>query len=159
MTLTEAVKDKARTLGFDPRGIAEARPLPRDGARLSAWLAKDKHAGMPGWRGTPTRAPTRARCCRLQERDRAGRQLLAGRQGHVPEGRAKVALYARGRDYHRVLGEAARTLAAWLAEQSGGPGPGLRGHHARAGRAWAERAGLGGSGKNATCSPARTARG
>ena len=46
MTLTERVKDKAKALGFDLAGIAEASPPARDGARLAAWLAADKHASM-----------------------------------------------------------------------------------------------------------------
>ncbi len=63
--------------------------------------------------------------------------------------KARIARYARARDYHRVLGAKAREVASWLESSSGAParafvdtGPILE-------RAWAERAGLGWIGKNA----------
>jgi epoxyqueuosine reductase len=63
--------------------------------------------------------------------------------------RARVALYARGRDYHRVLGSRLRDLARWLDAFAGctsrayvDTGPVLE-------RAWAQRAGVGWIGKNA----------
>ena len=62
---------------------------------------------------------------------------------------ARVALYALGRDYHKLLGKKLRRLAVWLEEASGeeaksfvDTGPVLE-------RAWAERGGLGWIGKNA----------
>jgi epoxyqueuosine reductase len=62
---------------------------------------------------------------------------------------ARVARYAQGRDYHRVMGQKLKALAAWLTEASGAAartfvdtGPVLE-------RAWAERAGMGWIGKNA----------
>jgi epoxyqueuosine reductase len=70
-------------------------------------------------------------------------------QASTPDGRARVALYARGRDYHKVIGRKVKRLAAWIDERSGATsvtfvdtGPVLE-------RAWAERAGLGWIGKNA----------
>jgi epoxyqueuosine reductase len=66
----------------------------------------------------------------------------------VPDGRARVALYARGRDYHKTIGKKLRRLETWLEAASGSAvlsfvdtGPVLE-------RAWAERAGLGWIGKN-----------
>jgi epoxyqueuosine reductase len=64
-------------------------------------------------------------------------------------GRAQVALYAQGRDYHKVLGRRLGDVAAWIEDRTGQParafvdtGPVLE-------RAWAERAGIGWIGKNA----------
>jgi epoxyqueuosine reductase len=72
----------------------------------------------------------------------------AGRSAPDPR-RARVALYARGRDYHKVLGRGLARLAAWIEDRTGSAtaafvdtGPVLE-------RAWAERAGLGWIGKNA----------
>ena len=121
MTLTARVKERATELGFDLVGVAEAGPLPRDGARLAAWLAEDRHAGM-------------AYMAQHSEKRADPRMLLPGcksvialaasywpgeEEAQIPDGRAKVALYARGRDYHKVLGDAARALATWLTEESG----------------------------------------
>ncbi len=151
MTLAHRVKERARELGFDLVGIAAAGPRPRDGARLQAWLAEDKHAGM-AW------------MAHHREKRMDPRKLLPGcksvialaasywpgeEEARIPDGRARVALYARGRDYHKVLGDAARALAAWITEETG--------LHARAGvdtlpileRSWAEVAGIGWIGKNA----------
>jgi epoxyqueuosine reductase len=70
-------------------------------------------------------------------------------RARTPEARARVALYARGRDYHRVLREKLERIAAWLTEATGqatrafvDTGPVLE-------RGWAERAGIGWIGKNA----------
>jgi epoxyqueuosine reductase len=151
VTLTERVKERAHALGFDLVGIAEARELPRDGARLAAWLAEDRHAGM-AWMALHSgkRADPRA----LLPGCRSVLALAAGywpgeEAAEIPEGRAKVALYARGRDYHRVLGAAARALAAWIAEETGHPARACVDTLPVLERAWAEASGLGWIGKNA----------
>jgi epoxyqueuosine reductase len=149
--LTRALKARAAGLGFDAVGIARAERLDRDVEALGAWLAGDRHASMawmergPETRGDPSLVLPGCR------------SVVALAMNYGPEpaappirtGRARVALYARGRDYHRVLGEKLRELAGWLEEEGGAPartfvdtGPVLE-------RAWAERAGVGWIGKNA----------
>jgi epoxyqueuosine reductase len=61
----------------------------------------------------------------------------------------RVARYARGRDYHKVLGRKLRGLAAWLEEASGCPSRAFVDTAPVLERAWAQRAGLGWIGKNA----------
>lgn len=149
--LTRALKRRAREAGFDSVGVAAAEALDRDGAALAAWLRAGREASM-AW------------MARNPEKRSDPRRLLPGcrsvivlamnywpgdAQASTPEGRARVALYARGRDYHKVMGDKLRQLAAWLAERSSLParsfvdtGPVLE-------RGWAERAGIGWIGKNA----------
>jgi epoxyqueuosine reductase len=143
-----AVKRLAAELGFDACGIAVAGPVdPED--RLGAWLRRGFHADM-AW----------------MERTQALRQdisrWLPGARSVVvvalnyyqpaaePGPRAgKVARYARGRDYHRVLLKPLRRLAAFVDTLEPGAaskacidsGPVLE-------RAWAARAGVGWIGKN-----------
>ena len=149
--LTAAVKDRAVSLGFDAVGIAGATRPERDAAALSAWLAGRKQAGM-AWMAR--RQDVRSDPAQLLPGCRfivaVAMSYFPGRDdAGVPPGRARVALYARGRDYHKVLARRLRDLSAWLEAVSTVParafvdtGPVLE-------RTWAERAGIGWIGKNA----------
>lgn len=147
--LAREVKGRARAVGFDAVGIASAAALDRDAQALAAWLRQGRHAGM-AWmaRDPDRRADPRALLpgCR---------SVIALAMNYGPAesrsapGRARVALYARGRDYHRILGRRLRELSAWIEDATGraartfvDTGPVLE-------RAWAERAGVGWIGKNA----------
>lgn len=145
----------ARSLGFDLAGVAPAAPSERT-ERLAGWLARG-YAGEMAWmarraaeRIDPRRAMPEARsivCVALVYGD-AGEMPDAPR----PPGTARVARYARGDDYHDVLGARLRALAAALGPLAGRPvrartyvdtGPVME-------RAHAAQAGLGWIGKN-TC--------
>lgn len=150
-SLTRELKDRAREEGFDAVGVAAAEVLDRDGAALAAWLGHDRHATMAWMARNPDR---RADPLKLLPGCKSVVALAMNywpgeRAAATPPRRAGVALYGRGRDYHRVLGAKLKSVAAWLQEASGRPartfvdtGPILE-------KAWAERAGLGWIGKNA----------
>ena len=146
--LTAALQEKALALGFDKVAIAGAAPPERDRAALAAWLAEDRHATM-AW------------MARASDKRSSPETLLPGCRyvvsvamnyataGEPPARKARVARYAQGRDYHRVMGEKLKDLAAWLVETTGADartfvdtGPVLE-------RAFAESSGLGWIGKNA----------
>lgn len=147
VSLTEAVKARARELGFLACGITHPGPTAH-ADHLDAWLAK-------GYAGT----------MRYLHRQAARRK---DPRGIVPQARAvvvvldnyytadgvdesaapRIARYARGRDYHRATGERLSQLAEFL-----------RARGARLGRTFvdagpvperelAQRAGLGWIGKN-----------
>jgi epoxyqueuosine reductase len=150
-SLTGRLKERARAEGFDAIGVARAGPLDRDAAALSAWLAGNKEAGMawmardPEKRSDPTTLLPGCRSVIVV----AMNYWPGDDEARPLPGRGQVALYARGRDYHRVLGGKLKTLAAWLDAESGAAsrsfvdtGPVLE-------RAWAEQAGIGWIGKNA----------
>jgi epoxyqueuosine reductase len=149
--LTRALEAKALALGFDKVAIAGAAPLERDRAALAAWLSGDSHATM-AWmaRDPDKRAHPDALLPGCRSVVALAMNYWPG--GAAAEGRpgtARVARYAQGRDYHRVMGTKLKELAAWLAAESGAAsrafvdtGPVLE-------RAWAERSGLGWIGKNA----------
>jgi len=151
LELTRAVKAQARALGFHKVAIAAAAPLERDRAALAAWLAGDRHATMawmardPDKRSDPEALLPGCKSVIALAINYWPGVSAARRRG----GGARVALYAQGRDYHKVLGRKLKDLAAWLTAESAAPsrtfvdtGPVLE-------RAWAERAGLGWIGKNA----------
>ena len=149
--LTRALKAKAAELGFDKVAIAKAEPLERDRAALVAWLRGDRHATM-AWmaRDPEKRADPEAMLPGCRSVIALAMNYGPGLSGAAPNpDAARVARYAHGRDYHKVLGGQLKELAAWLTEESGeasrtfvDTGPVLE-------RAWAERAGLGWIGKNA----------
>ncbi|MBX7194416.1 MAG: tRNA epoxyqueuosine(34) reductase QueG [Sandaracinaceae bacterium] len=149
--LREELEAQARGHGFDRVGFARVAPLDREAAALRRWLAEGHHASMT-WmeRGVEVRvAPDHDE---LLPHARTVMVLAASvlRPGEEPVGPSPgvVARYARGRDYHNVLGTRAKKLAAFLRKQ---------GHPSRATidtmplleRAWAQRAGVGFVGKNA----------
>lgn len=149
--LTGALKDRALRLGFAKAGVAAVQPLQREAAALRRWLAGGRHGQMaymertadvrldPTHEGMLPQARFVVALATPYARDTAAVGPAPGR----------VARYARGRDYHNVLGKRVRKLAAWLRDE---------GWRARGSvdtlpvleRAWAQRAGIGFIGKN-TC--------
>jgi epoxyqueuosine reductase len=149
----EAIKDRAKELGFDLCGIAPATALP-ELTRMREWLDKG-YAGEMLYlhKSADTRADIRkflpsARSVvvtgTVYYTDAGGRG--AGLQpGHI-------ARYAWGDDYHLVLAERLEQLVAWLREAHGEPFESnifVDKHHVQE-RVFARYAGLGWIGKN-TC--------
>ena len=170
-----AVKSAAADLGFDACGIAAAGHVDLED-HLGAWLAKGYHADME-WlaRNKEIRQDIRLRLPGAQSVVVVARNYYAGEApvGEAPVGEAgetpapqsrtrqccgagvpparfgRVARYAWGRDYHKVLAKPLRALAGRIGEMGDGArcyccidtGPVLE-------RAWADRAGLGWIGKN-----------
>ncbi len=102
-------------------GVASADALDRDAAALDAWLNAGRHATLDWMQ-------------RYRDRRVDPRKLLPDCRSIVvvamnywpgeteaapPAGHAPVALYARGRDYHKVMGKKLKRLAAWLAGETG----------------------------------------
>ncbi len=123
LSLTKALKEEARRVGFVSVGIAEARAV--DGrAELGEWLAAGHHGTME-WMAT--RAAERAAPQSLWPQARSVVALgmsyapatdpraLAGATSH-----ARVSTYAQGADYHDVVKRALKTLARWLVGEGGG---------------------------------------
>jgi epoxyqueuosine reductase len=149
------IKARARALGFDLCGIAPAADHPELGF-LREWLER-------GYGGTMTylhRSATRRADVRhvvpsaqtvivtgtLYNTDRPYSTECADR------GRAQIARYAWGDDYHDVIGARMETLLAWMREQT--PEPFEARAYVDTGpvqeRVYAQYAGLGWIGKN-TC--------
>jgi epoxyqueuosine reductase len=148
--LTGEVKERLVSLGFTAVGIAEAAAAGDEGARLQEWLDRGYAASMQ-WMGK-----------RKAERTDPA-QLMPGVQSVIvvsmnyfapeppaPEG-PKISRYARGLDYHDVLGERLKEFVQWLHDTAPGAtsrwyvdtGPVME-------KAWAQRAGIGWIGKHTT---------
>lgn len=147
----ERIIAQARALGFGAIGFAAATTAPH-AERLHAWIAEGHHGTMR-WmaRGLERRVDPRQVL-------RSARTVISvsipyyhgawpAREGGAPRGR--IARYAWGRDYHKLIRRRLRRLARgiaaavpetrWLAYADTGP---------MLDRAWAERSGVGWIGKN-----------
>ena len=137
--------------GFDRLGVARAERLDRDASALDAWLAAGRHGSMAWLQRNPGR---RADPRKLLPGCESVVVLLSNydpgpEAGPPPPGHGRVARYARGRDYHKVLGRALKHLASWLEQATGETTRAFVDTAPLLERAWAERAGLGWIGKNA----------
>lgn len=144
----DEVKARARREGFDLCGIAEAGPADPQG-NLARWLAAGFQADMHWIAGSrAVREDVRRKLPGARSVVVVGRNYYSERPPK-PAGAGRVARYAWGRDYHRVLRKPLRRLARQIDALEEGAesyccvdsGPVLE-------RTWAERAGVGWVGKN-----------
>lgn len=155
--LRDTLERRARELGFDAFGIAPAEPLDGERVNLETWLARgyagtmdylhrlgperlDPDALLPGARSVIVVA--------LNYGTDHGRPDPAP-DPPDPDAPPRIARYARGRDYHKVL----RTKLRALGDEVVAHVPGARTRAAvdtapLLEKAWAERAGIGWRGKH-----------
>ncbi|RPF71464.1 tRNA epoxyqueuosine(34) reductase QueG [Aurantiacibacter spongiae] len=123
-SLETELKAKARELGFAACGIAPAADDPLRAHRLHEWLGEGMHGDM-GWmadRATVRQGP--------QSMWPAARSVVALGMSYAPEGdplalegrgdKARISVYAQGRDYHDTVKKALKALARWLVEREPG---------------------------------------
>lgn len=158
MLSTAAIKHHAAALGFDLCGIAPAHAFPELGF-LKEWLARGYAGEMQYmYNSAERRADIRnflpsARAVIVTAtvyNTEQGSGIRA--QESSATDAIQVARYARGQDYHKVLGDRLHALREWMREQSPAPFDAelfVDKHHVQE-RVFAQYAGLGWIGKN-TC--------
>lgn len=110
----QMIRQKARELGFDDIGFAEAQYLEEEAAFYEQWLDNDHHAGMDYM-------------ARNREKRNDPRLLVEGTksvvlvlQNYMPDREVhqasdfKLAKYAYGRDYHKVLKNRLKKLMSFI---------------------------------------------
>ena len=115
------MKAKARELGFVAVGFAPAGDDPLRARRLEEWLAAGRHGEME-WmevradvrKGPQAMWPEARSVIALGMSYAPGIDPLA--LASHPE-KARISVYARGRDYHDTVKKALKALARWLVEQ------------------------------------------
>jgi epoxyqueuosine reductase len=150
-TLSARIKARALEIGFDLAGIAAVSPLEAQ-RHYEAWLAAGFHGDM-GWLASERHRERRADPNRVLPGVRA---VIAVAMCHTPGGDdardarlGRIAKYAAGEDYHRVMREPLRALERFVrAELPGASVLGYADTGAILERGWAERAGLGWAGKH-----------
>ncbi|HEV2106176.1 MAG TPA: tRNA epoxyqueuosine(34) reductase QueG, partial [Candidatus Eisenbacteria bacterium] len=146
------LKARALALGFDAAGIAAVAPLEAR-AHYEAWLAAGRHGDM-AWLASAKHRARRAEPARLVAGLRA---VLCVALCHPPERDparearlGRIARYAAGEDYHRLMRGKLGALERWIRTELW-PGSGSL-WYADTGaileRGWAERAGLGWIGRH-----------
>lgn len=146
------LRERAIALGFHRVGIAGAEALVEDHARYLDFISDGRHGSM-GYLADNVEARRRV----------DGPEILPGARAVIvcalayhraedegpggPDG-ARIARYARGRDYHNFFRRRLRKLAAWVRDALGAEARPLVDTAPVLERAWARRAGVGFVGKN-----------
>ena len=146
---TALIKSLAAELGFTACGIARARRLDEEASRLETWLQQGYHGSMAYM---ANHFDKRLNPCELVPGARSVISLLHNyypQQAINPGKPYKLARYAYGKDYHKVVKKKLKQLFARLKEEAGDisgryfvdSAPVME-------RQWARLAGLGWLGKN-----------
>jgi epoxyqueuosine reductase len=124
MTLEDAIRSKARSLGFDACRLARADAAPQAGARLAQWLEQGAHGDMEWMAETyERRASPRALWPQAQSLVMLG--VNYGPEGDplaalAQPGRGAISVYARNRDYHDLVKGRLKQLAGFIVAQRPG---------------------------------------
>jgi epoxyqueuosine reductase len=117
----EPVKALALALGFDLAGVARAEPTPETGF-LREWLARGYGGAMSYLeRRVEERIDPRRLLPGAASIVMVGLVYDPGARSPAGPGRATLARYAGGEDYHDVMGEKLRALGAALEALAGAP--------------------------------------
>ncbi|HZR47608.1 MAG TPA: tRNA epoxyqueuosine(34) reductase QueG [Candidatus Manganitrophaceae bacterium] len=150
--LTKRIKETALALGFHRVGITSSDPVESDQHRFAEWLADGFSGEMaylakdPEIRSDPKRRFPEARsvvCLALSYY-----RELPSADPSTPPSAGKVARYAWGEDYHKVIEEKLERLIAAITALGGRCWKGYVDHGPLLERAFAQRAGIGFIGKN-----------
>ncbi len=123
INLVNSLRDRAKSEGFVAFGIAPGRLAPLAGVRLRQWLDEGHHGDML-W--MESRTDERANPDILWPEVKS--VIMLG-MSYAPaqdpmalqedKARARISVYAQGRDYHDVVKGALKRLAGWLAHEAG----------------------------------------
>ena len=119
--LKQQIEDRARAIGFHAVGIASIEPNSTHTAatRLQEWLSLGYQAEM-GWMSDPRRQDI------YQLMPSAKTVIAVALNYYTPHQRpespeyGKIARYAWGRDYHKVLDKKLKQLTTWLRQEFAG---------------------------------------
>jgi len=120
--LQARLREEARALGFAAIGFAPAEDDPERARRLREWLDAGFHGQME-W--METRADVRKG---PQSMWPEARSVIALGMSYAPEidplalegdaERARISVYAQGRDYHDIVKKALKALARWMVKEA-----------------------------------------
>jgi len=146
------VKTLAFRVGFDLCGITTPEPPPELTERFRKWLDQGYHGEM-AWLERNADLRTDPRMLDIDARSviMLALNYYQPDRETLPADHGRVSRYARGRDYHKVIGSMIRRLVRLLGKESGATADDFKwwvDYGPFAERAFAEKAGLGFIGKN-----------
>lgn len=153
---TQAIKAKARELGFSKVGIVQADALTEEQAHLERWIEQGFHADM-NWMAANEKYPdnierrTNPKLIFPQAESVivVALNYFTEHQHEDDASRGKLSRYAWGDDYHDVVGEKLNLLLSWMQETfTDATGKVCCDIQPMMDKAWAARAGLGWIGKH-----------
>lgn len=114
--IVDQIKQKARELGFSEAAICDAEPLPEAGQRLLEWLGRGYHGTMEWmWRTRAERAAPRSFFPEAQSVIVLAHNYFRENEPlSRPAGQGNISIYARGRDYHKVLRKKLHALLGYI---------------------------------------------
>ncbi|MFO7977637.1 MAG: tRNA epoxyqueuosine(34) reductase QueG [Bacteroidales bacterium] len=147
---SNAIRQKALELGFTACGMAKAGPLHEYRSRMDSWLGQGHHATMGYMERNQDKRLNPALLVPGASTVIALAVNYFPGQGQHPDARYRISKYAYGLDYHVVIKKKLFALLDFIREQSENPvqarvftdsAPVLE-------KAWAQKAGIGATGKN-----------
>jgi epoxyqueuosine reductase len=117
-SLVTRIKDKALSLGFDAIGITGPEILQNARRDLQQYLRENRQAGMKWLAETENeRTDPRAFFPEAKSVIVVAQNYFRKRENPIlPEGYGTISIYARGRDYHKVLRKKLKLLQTWLSD-------------------------------------------
>src|SRR6266545_8099044 len=112
MILTQQVKHKARELGFDVVGVSRVTSERDEAGRLTEWLARGYQGEMQWMARTRAKRSNPALLLPgIRSIVSLGMNYYTDDRPDDRHGLGRIARYARGTDYHAVLGDRLKSLA------------------------------------------------
>lgn len=152
LQLTRQIREKALELGFDACGFSSVQKLDDEAFRLEQWLQQNLHGSM-SW--MERNFEKRIDPSLLVPGAKSVVSLLIGYRNSQNEASdlensgARIAKYARGRDYHKVFKKKLKQLFRFTEEITGGVNGRFFVDSAPVmDKVWAQKAGLGWIGKH-----------
>jgi epoxyqueuosine reductase len=150
VVLSRAIKQQARTVGFEKVGLVQAETLQQERQKLLDWLARGYEGEMAWMRREPhKRTDPRILFPAARSVVVVALNYYTPHKHRNDSETGKVSRYAWGDDYHDVVGSKLHTLLDWIQMQV----PTVEGKvcvdiQPMMDKAWAVRAGLGWIGKH-----------
>jgi len=116
--LKSQIKRKALELGFSAVGITNAQPLTKAGELLQQWIDLGKHGTMNWMKSTMfQRMDPASLFSNVQSILLVALNYFREKEEKIfPPESGNISIYARGRDYHKVIKQKLKTLLKWLKE-------------------------------------------